>query len=360
MRPWSAGLTDFLRINCAAFYTRCALLLVLGLLAACGRNSSYQQEAYVFGTRVEVTTWGLAESEAQPAVAAVLQEFDRIHRTYHAWQPSELSALNTAIAHQEAFKASDELSQLLISARELARQGDELFNPAIGGLIALWGFQSDHFEARLPAPEAIAAWAKAKPTLDALQIENGEIRSTNPAVQIDLGGIAKGWALDRAAEILRAHGVRNALINIGGNILALGSKNGTPWRVGIQHPRRAGTIATLNLNDGEAIGSSGDYQRFFELDGRRYCHLIDPRTGAPAQGTASLTVLVTPRPNVGMLSDAASKPAFIDAAHWRQRVAAYSIEYALRVGTDGSVESTPAMARRLQLADGVTLRPQTE
>ncbi len=184
-----------------------------------------------------------------------------------------------------------------------------------------------------------------------LAINGHTIHSSSRAVQIDLGGVAKGWALDRAATILHAQGVRNALINIGGNILALGTRNGTPWRVGIQHPRRAGALATLALFDGEAIGTSGDYQRYFELKGRRYCHLIDPRTGEPAQGTQSLTVLVTARPEAGILSDAASKPAFIDGPHWREHLAAFGIEYGLRVAADGSIDVTMPMARRIDFAD---------
>ena len=121
--------------------------------------------------------------------------------------------------------------------------------------------------------------------------------STNPAVQLDLGGYAKGYALDVAAAILQAHGVKNALVNIGGNVIALGTHGDRPWRVGIQHPRKPGTLATLDLHDGEAIGTSGDYQRYFELDGKRYCHLIDPRTGHPAHGMQSVTVLI-PRANM--------------------------------------------------------------
>ena len=107
----------------------------------------------------------------------------------------------------------------------------------------------------------------------------GESRQSQPRVKLDLGGYAKGYALDRAAEILKSQGIHNALINIGGNVLALGTHGTRPWRVGIQHPRKPGPLATLELRDGEAIGTSGDYQRYFELDGKRYCHLIDPRTG---------------------------------------------------------------------------------
>jgi thiamine biosynthesis lipoprotein len=134
---------------------------------------------------------------------------------------------------------------------------------------------------------------------------------------LDFGGYLKGVALDRAASILRAQGVQHALINIGGNVMALGSKNGQRWRVGIQHPRQPGPLATLELDDGEAIGTSGDYQRYFEVDGRRYCHLLDPRSGQPVTHTQALSVLITPRPaNTGALSDVASKPLFIAGDDW--------------------------------------------
>ena len=110
-------------------------------------------------------------------------------------------------------------------------------------------------------------------------------------MQLDLGGYAKGYALDRAAELLRKQGIHNALINIGGNVLALGQHGNRPWRVGIQHPRKPGALATLELHDGEAIGTSGDYQRYFMLGKVRYCHLIDPRSGYPMQGVQAVTVL---------------------------------------------------------------------
>ncbi len=142
-------------------------------------------------------------------------------------------------------------------------------------------------------------WAKlvaAKPSIADLTFKGRVVTAKNPAVALDFGGYLKGVALDRAAAIFKARGIGNALINIGGNVLALGKKGDQPWRVGIRHPRpeQAGgaPLATLELRDGEAIGTSGDYQRFFELDGRRYCHLIDPRSGAPATGTQALTVLI--------------------------------------------------------------------
>lgn len=323
----------------------CLLALVL---AACQRAQVFQQESYVFGTRVEVAVYGDSEPQARTALAAVLREFDRLHRAYHAWEPSELTALNEAIAKGQAATVSPELAAMLRDAQAIAATGDGLFDPALGRLIALWGFHTDTFVPRLPDPAQVAALLKAAPSMSDLSIAGTTVDSRNPAVELDLGGYAKGYALDRAAAILRAQGVNNALINIGGNVMALGAKGDQPWRVGIQHPRAPQPLAALPLYDGEAIGTSGDYQRYFELDGRRYSHLLDPRTGAPANGTEAVTILVTPRANAGTLSDAASKPAFLGGERWREYLARYGIDHALRVDAAGHIQVTRALRGRLQ------------
>lgn len=323
----------------------CLLALVL---SACQRAQVFQQESYVFGTRVEVAVYGDSEPQARTALAAVLREFDRLHRAYHAWEPSELTALNEAIAKGQAATVSPELAAMLRDAQAIAATGDGLFDPALGRLIALWGFHTDTFVPRLPDPAQVAALLKAAPSMADLSIAGTTVESRNPAVELDLGGYAKGYALDRAAAILREQGVKNALINIGGNVMALGAKGDQPWRVGIQHPRAPHPLAALPLYDGEAIGTSGDYQRYFELDGRRYSHLLDPRTGAPADGTEAVTILVTPRANAGTLSDAASKPAFLGGERWREYLARYGIDHALRVDAAGHIQVTRALRGRLQ------------
>ncbi|MBL8437203.1 MAG: FAD:protein FMN transferase [Zoogloeaceae bacterium] len=323
-------------------------LALMLLLAACERAQVFQQESYVFGTRVEVAVFGDSESQARAALGAVLREFDRLHRAYHAWEPSELTALNQALAAGRPATVSPELAAILRDAQALAAAGDGLFDPALGRLVALWGFHTDTFVPRLPEPQALAALIQAKPSMADLTLDGNTVSSRNPAVEIDLGGYAKGYALDRAVAILREQGVGNALVNIGGNVMALGSKGGQPWRVGIQHPRAPQALAALPLYDGEAIGTSGDYQRYFELDGVRYAHLIDPRNGRPATGTEAVTVLVTPRPHAGTLSDVASKPAYLGGARWREYLGRYGIDTALRVDAEGHVQVTRALRSRLQ------------
>ena len=130
--------------------------------------------------------------------------------------------------------------------------------------------------------------------------------------------------------------------------MALGTKNAERWRVGIQHPRQPGPLATIALNDGEAIGTSGDYQRFFELNGKRYCHLLDPRTGAPVSHTQALTVLISPRLQAGTLSDAASKPLFIAGPKWPELARKMAISDVLRIDASGQLQISATLHQRLE------------
>lgn len=325
------------------------ITLSLLLLAACGRTPLQEQQAYVFGTRVEVIVVSAEPEQGRQAIAAVLREFDRLHQAYHAWQPSELTALNEAIAAGKPHRVTPELAALANEAQALSRDGNYLFDPGIGQLIGLWGFQADEFKAELPPESDIRAWLAKKPSIADIRIDGDMIHSRNRAVALDFGGYLKGVALDRAAAILRAQGINNALINIGGNVMALGSKEGTQWRVGIQHPRQPGPMATIALNDGEAIGTSGDYQRFFEVDGQRYAHLLDPRTAYPANQTEAVTVLIPPGPKAGTLSDASSKPIFIAGDQgWREMARKLQIQLVFRVDRNNQVFVTEALHKRLE------------
>jgi thiamine biosynthesis lipoprotein len=332
-----------------------SLLVAAWLLAACGPAEPWRQESYVFGTRVELAIAGLPEAQARAAGNRVLQEFDRLHRTYHAWQPSELSALNEAIASGRSHEVSAEFAAYIREAQAVAAAGEHLFDPGIGRLIALWGFHTDEIQARLPEAAAVKALLAQHPSIADLRVDGLRVGSRNKNVALDFGGYLKGVALDRAAASLKQDGIANALINIGGNVMALGSRDGAgrSWRIGIQHPRPQGVggapLATLELKDGEAIGTSGDYHRYFEVAGRRYCHLLDPRTGFPAQGTQAVTVLIGPGPAAGMRSDALSKPIFIAGAEWRAMAQKLGVAAVLKVGADGTASATPAMQARIKI-----------
>lgn len=332
------------------------VLAALFMLTGCGPQV-HKQQSYVFGTLVEITIHGEEEAKARRVTDQVLRDFDELHRTLHAWQPGTLERINGILAlatPETPAKGSvpPGIIPILQDATRLSELSEGLFNPAIGNLVRLWGFHSDTFEPSLPDPAAVEALVKAHPRMSDLRLDDLSLVGTNPAVRLDLGGYAKGYALDLAASYLRSQGVRNALINIGGNVLALGDKGGTPWKVGIQHPRKAGALALLELKDGEAIGTSGDYQRYFEVDDRRegkkrYCHLIDPRTGRPADQTQAVTVIAR-GPHAGTLSDVASKPLFIAGpSDWRRMAQKMGIAEALFVAADGQISVTRVLNPRL-------------
>ncbi|WP_255988590.1 FAD:protein FMN transferase [Chitinolyticbacter albus] len=322
-------------------------LLLAAQLTGCGQPPLYQRSGYAFGTKIDITIWGLPEARAAGHTSALLAELDRLHGRFHAWQPSPVTRLNAAFAAGKAAPIDAELAGLILRGQAYAARSDGLFNPAIGQLVALWGFHDDTFAARLPDPRRIAELTAAAPSLDDLAVTEGSVSSRNEAVALDFGGMAKGWALDRAAAYLRRNHVTNALINIGGNVIALGRKGQEPWVVGLQHPRQPRAMATLALRDGEAIGTSGDYQRYFELDGRRYSHLIDPRSGEPARWMQAATVIAPPSREAGMVSDVATKPIFIGGIDSANDYAHRSgINDVLIIAADGSAYlSAPMQAR---------------
>jgi thiamine biosynthesis lipoprotein len=323
---------------------------VFAVLPGCGKSEPLTREqAYVFGTLVEVSVYGEEKNKAEAATSAVLARFDQLHHKLHAWLPSDLDRLNTALATPgKRATVDEELSRILLDAGTFSHQTEGLFNPAIGNLIRLWGFQSDTPLNSVPPDGRVAEQVRLKPGMHAIHVQDHQVWSDNPAVRLDLGGYAKGYALDEAADILKRQGIHNALINIGGNVLALGSHGSRPWQVGIQHPRQPGVIATLGLADGQAIGTSGDYQRYFEAGGKRYCHLIDPRTGRPADGMQSVTIVVDGK-RAGVRSDVLTKPLFIAGVPELQRLSRQlNLSHVLAVDRSGQVWVSRNLLPRLK------------
>jgi len=328
------------------------IVVTLSFLQSCSQTSLYQSKHYVFGTIVDISIYGESDKKAEEATQAIINEFTRLHNSLHAWKKSDLTHLNESIAKNKPYKnASAELIEIINEAKVLENASNHLFNPAIGELIDYWGFHQDEFNPIHPDPSKIKTLVERNPSLDQVRISGSTISSTNAHVKIDLGGYAKGYALDQASKILHDYHIKNALINIGGNIIAIGQHGNKPWRVGIQDPRGSQAIAKLDLLDGWAIGTSGDYQRYFMIDGVRYCHLIDPFTGFPVQGVYSVTVLIEPAQNAGTLSDVLSKPLFIGKKEDRQAIAEkLNIRHYLII-EDNVISVTQTMADKIQFLD---------
>lgn len=343
-------------------------LILVGwfLLSQATQTPRYHVKSFIFGTMVDIHIVDKEETEARALADHVLADFRLLHDQWHAWkaqgngQLSRLQQINQAIANQQAIQLETEEQQLFESLNQLSQASNGLFNPAIGQLINYWGFQSDQFDPIEIDPVKVSHLFAKRASLTDLQVTGTELRSNNPAVSLDLGGYAKGYALDRAIDYFARNGVKNALVNIGGNIKVLGKNDDQPWQVGIQHPRQANAMASLALPSGWAVGTSGDYQRYFMHDGQRYCHLIDPRTGYPVQHTQSVTVLIAPNHPLGtngVLSDVLSKPLFIGKGAEKQALAKkLSLENFLIVDADGKIQVSKGMQSQLQwLIEGASI-----
>lgn len=333
---------------------RLLLVIYFLFLAACSpKEPLYNTQSYVFGTLIDITIYGETEATSQAISNEIILNFQQLHQRLHAWRPSQLKSLNTAFAQGTTpVSIAPDIARMISDSTTLSIKSNGAFNPSIGGLIEAWGFHRDAFE---PVPidkEKIKGLLEAKPQMTDIVMSNDEVFSNNPKVQLDFGGYAKGYALDSALTYLREQGVKNALVNIGGNIIALGKHGDKPWRVGIQHPRKPSAIATLDLENGWAIGTSGDYQRYFESGGKRYCHIIDPATGYPAEGVQAVTVLIAPQSNAGVLSDVASKPIFIAKSNQRIEAAhAMQVENFLVIESQKKIYISGGMAKRLTWLD---------
>jgi len=324
--------------------------LVLGLLAQCSGPTSHAARFFVFGTLVEVRLVDVPGDLADRAFAELQARFTAMHRDWHAWEPGELTALNAAFAAGRTARVSPDLRHLIEASQPLEQRTGGAFNPAIGGLVATWGFHTSDFPVTGPAPTdaEIDAWVARRPSMGDLVLDGDEVRSENPAVRLDFGGIAKGYAVDLALERLRALGVANAMVNAGGDLRAIGSAGGRPWRVAIRRPG-GGVIGGIEVGDGEAVFTSGTDQRFRESDGARYPHLIDPRTGRPARGLAQATVIAP----TGLLADAAATALVVAGPDgWRRMAQELGLDAVLVVDAEGGVEATGAMAARLLPAEG--------
>lgn len=197
------------------------------------------------------------------------------------------SAVETHFSPGREDLSSKTVIELFGLARRLHADSAGYFDISIGPLTRLWGFSDKSF--RLPEPWEIKA-ALLLIGQAAIQEESGFLVLA-PGMHLDWGGLAKGWAVDLAASALRDLGISRGFINAGGDLFCWGKNpEGAAWRVGIQHPRRRAYLGILSLSD-VSVATSGDYQRYFEKDGVRYHHLLDPRTGYPARGKQSVTVI---------------------------------------------------------------------
>lgn len=291
----------------------CLMICMCFLLGGCAGEQEAATTLYAMNTVMELRVWGAEPQEALTQITGVINDMEA---TWSATDPdSVLSALN------EGQTPDGEYLALLERVQALSQRTDGAFDPKLGGVSAAWGFYNEAY--RVPTDAEIG---------DGLNVE-----------QWDLGAALKGYTGDRCVAVLEQLDVDRAILNLGGNIQTYGQKtDGSPWNIGIQDPDGGDPVGTVAVTGTAAIVTSGDYQRYFEADGVRYHHILDPKTGRPADsGLRSVTVICRD----GMTADALSTALFVMGLERGSDLWRDSDDFeAVFITTDGTVYATEGAA----------------
>ena len=253
----------------------------------------YKEVFKAMGSRFEVTVVAETEMMAKSTIAAAQAEIDRIEDLISSWDPkSQTSAINLN-AGKEAVAVDEELFQLIKRSIGISQVTQGAFDITYASMDRLWLF--DGSMTSLPSEEDIAGsvarigWEKV-----VLDPKSRTVYLSEEGMKMGFGGIGKGYAAEKALEVLRSKGVSSAIVNAGGDLSAFGQQaNGQPWRIGLTDPKsKNDVLAWIDIND-QAVVTSGDYERYVEFNGARYAHILDPRTGWPTTGIKSVTVIAS-------------------------------------------------------------------
>jgi thiamine biosynthesis lipoprotein len=328
-----------------------AWLLALALslsLAGCGQTTQ-TFTFYTFGTQISVVIAGVSSHQAAQAEKAIEARFAQLHTDWHAWEKGGLlSKINEAIAKGEAIQVNNEVKNLITQAGEAEQKSLGYFNPAIGQLIALWGFHQHLWQGPPPSESQLQSYLEHPPSLSQIHFTGKDgltLSASNPLIKIDMGGFAKGYALNLAIEILRKAGIENAIVNAGGDLRAIGSKRGQPWRIGIQDPKNTHqALAEIDVQGDESVFTSGGYERFYDHAGKTYTHIIDPQTGQSVTHTESVTVIHSD----ALWADAAATALYVAGSErWQEVAQSMKLTEVLLIDAQGEWHMTPAMRARL-------------
>lgn len=263
-----------------------------GVRKAPGPDFVITRSDQVMGTRITVSLWTDDEAAAARGAAAVFEEFRRIDRLMTSWlEDSDVSRINAA-AGVRAVKVDPEVIAVIRKAQEVARVTNGAFDITVGAFRGLWKFDQDK-DGTIPDPAAVRARLPLVGYRD-LQVDAGRrtVKLRRKGMRITLGGVAKGYAVDRAVKLLQAQGFADFILQAGGDLYVSGRRGDRAWRVGIRDPRGAeGTTFAVAEIENQTFSTSGDYERSVIKDGVRYHHILDPATGKPATRSRSVTVM---------------------------------------------------------------------
>lgn len=316
-------------------------MLAFLLCAALQEAGHTHYRGKAMGSDLEIEVFGDTQARCDRAVADALAEIDRLDRMMTDWKPeSPLMDINRA-AGERPVPTTPELFFLIDRSKRVSELTEGAFDISFAGAGKLWNWRAQDPQipdaATVKASIATVGWKGI--LLDA---KDQSVFLSKPGMRIGLGAIAPGYAGDRAIEKIRALGIRDACVNLSGDLMAIGKKAGEPWKVGITHPRRKGeTIAVLPVSNA-AVSTSGDYERYFEKDGKRYCHIIDPRTGYPADRCQSVTIVA---PNLAFADGLATGVFVLGPEKGMALVEKLEGVQAMIVAADGTVSFSPGLRK---------------
>jgi len=272
------------------------LLLIATFITGCQNNQLYTDSRVMLGTILEV------KSPDKRAADIVFNEINRIENLLSKYKPgSEVYRLN----QRGKLKVSPETFYIIKKSKELSTTTDRAFDITVAPLVDLWGFSDKKY--RVPSDQEIKKALKLVGSDKIiLHEQDNVIEFSLPGMKIDLGGIAKGYALDCAVKRLKENNIASCLI-AAGQVYALGDKLGSPWKIAIKNPRGSVFSGYLEIKN-ESVATSGDYEQYFEADNIRYSHIMDPRSGYPADSGISSVTVVAPD---GLTADALSTAVFV-------------------------------------------------
>ena len=263
-----------------------------------------KRDESIMGTAITVELWADQRADGGAAIDAVMGEMHRIDRAMSPHKDdSELSRINRD-AGAGAVPVSAEMARLIARAAEFSALSGGAFDITFAAVGQLYDYRNQvrPSEEALARARAAVGWRHL-----ILDSQAGTVRFARPGMRIDLGGFAKGHAVDNAAAILRRMGIAHAMVSAGGDSRVIGDRRGRPWSIGVRDPRRPGQLAAMLPLEDVSISTSGDYERYFDADGTRFHHLIDPATGKSPRGIQSVTILA----DDGLTCEAASKIVFV-------------------------------------------------
>ncbi|KXX63877.1 FAD:protein FMN transferase [Marichromatium gracile] len=325
------------------------LLLALLALGGCREATPVNTtRLQAFGESLDLTLVGVAPEQAARARAELAEDLTFRTRAWNPWTAGALADLNRRLATGAPLTVPPSVLALLRTGQRLAAQSEGLYNPALGGLVALWGFDRIPPRADPPTQRQLETLLNSAPRIDQIELDGIEIRAAAPGTQLDFGRLAPALAVDLAIARLHELGIVNALIQRDGDWRASGDRGGQPWRVPILRAGGSGVLAIVALRRDEALGTVADHQRDFIHQGRIYHDVLDPRSGRPARASRAVTVLL---PDLASATVAARALFVAGPEHWLEVAQRMGVTEALLIDRSGEVHVTQALWSRLERID---------